>query len=90
MNYKELIKNYLDANGKVKIYPSKRKYKIYILMYLSEYFEENKTYTEKEVNEIIDEHTLFKDSALIRREMYNLKLFDREKDCSKYYARKIK
>ena len=53
------IQRFLDECGKIKTWPSKKDKKIEILKYLSNKFEYDKFYTEKEVNAIIDEiHTL--------------------------------
>lgn len=81
----EAIKNYLDDNKRVKVYPSKRKYKLLVLEYIQSKFEHNKEYSEKEVNNIINEWTIFNDAATIRREMYVYRYINRTLDCSKYW-----
>lgn len=81
----DLINNYLDKDGKVKIYPSKRKYKNAVLMYLATKFKTNVIYTEKEVCKIIDSNCLFKDSAWLRRELVGMGFLNRKKDGSEYW-----
>ena len=81
----EKIKTFLDDKGRIKIYPAKRKLKNFCLLYLREKFESNKIYTEKEINNIILDWTHFNDPATIRRELYNAKILNREKDCTSYW-----
>lgn len=79
------LKNYLDKMGKLKQFPSKKKYKILSLMFFASKFEKGIFYTEKEVNEIIDNVHTFNDRCLIRRELYNKGFLGRLDDCSKYW-----
>ncbi len=85
MEIPKIIENFFD-NDKVLIsFPSKKKKQLYVLLYLATKFETNKEYTEKEINEIINQNTYFKDPATIRREMYNNFFFNRTNDCKKYW-----
>lgn len=85
MDLKIELKNYLDDTGRLKIYPSKKKYKILALMFLASRFQKGVVYTEKEVNETIDNAHNFNDRCLIRRELYNNRFLGRLNDCSKYW-----
>jgi len=85
MIIEEMIKNYLDSEGCLKVFPSKRYMKKLTLQYLATKFEEGVTYTEKEVNTIIAKWHTFDDICLLRRELYNNHLLDRELDSSKYW-----
>ena len=89
MDYKTELKNYLTPEGKLKLYPSKQKYKLIALFYLAEYFEKNITYTEKEVNEILNKHHNFNDCCLLRRELFNKRFLNRSQDCSKYWVEEV-
>lgn len=71
MNITELLKNYLDEQGRVKVYPSKHKYKTLVLFYLAAKFEQEKAYTELQVNNIIKASHLFNDHCLLRRALVN-------------------
>lgn len=82
------IKRFLDDDGKIKIWPSKKDVKIEILKYLSSNFEYDKFYTEKEVNAIIDENHTFNDYFLLRRGMVDYKFLSRTKDGAKYWRNK--
>lgn len=48
-------------------------------------FAARRSYTEKEVNAILNAHHVFGDPATLRRELVNMKLLGRLSDCSKYW-----
>lgn len=83
-----LIEPFLDENGKLKSWPTKQKKKLVALKYLATKLEDGKIYTEKEINELINNWCIFRDPATLRREMYNKHLLNRTKDCSSYWAEK--
>ena len=83
---KEILKNFLDERGRLTAYPSKRKMKLYALIYLAQKFEAGITYTEKEINEILNRWHLFGDPATLRRELYTHKFLDRNKNGTEYFA----
>ena len=59
-----------------------------VINWLSEKFEFDKIYSEKEVNAIIKQFHSFDDIALLRRELVSRKYFHRENDGSKYWKTK--
>jgi hypothetical protein len=69
----------------MRIWPSKNKDRALFLSFLAEQFELNKIYSEKEVNQIINNLHSFNDVALLRRELYMNKYLDRKLDGSKYW-----
>lgn len=71
------IKKFMDGD-KVKVWPAKKQAKLLVLEYLASKFEEGKKYTEKEVNEIIDQHQTFSDHATLRRELYDNYFLNRD------------
>jgi len=79
------IKNFLDEKLRVKSWPAKREMKTEILRYVSTKFEQDKFYTEKEVNEIINTWHTFDDYFLIRRGMIEHRFLTRTKDGSRYW-----
>ena len=81
---KEKLKNFLDKDGRLVSYPSKRKMKLYAMVYLSGKFEHGKIYTEKEVNEILNKWHVFGDPATLRRELYNHRFLNRNVSGSEY------
>ena len=83
----ETIKHFINEDGIVKAWPSKRSKKLAVLEYLSKKFEKDRNYTEKEINIILNKWHTFNDAPLLRRELYDAKHLDREIDCSKYWLR---
>ncbi|HEY4515271.1 MAG TPA: DUF2087 domain-containing protein [Candidatus Paceibacterota bacterium] len=79
------LKNYLNHNDQLKIWPAKRQSQISVLIYLAEQFEDGKVYQEKEVNDILNKFHTFGDPALLRRELYEKKLLERKFDGSEYW-----
>lgn len=79
------IKRYIDDDGKIKQWPSKKEMKCLILEYLADKFENSIDYNEKEVNSIISENHTFNDYFLLRRELIESGLLNRERDCSRYW-----
>ena len=83
--HNNLLDKYLDKEGKVKIYPSKRKYKILVLEYIASKFEISKNYTEAEINNILNQYHTFGDWALLRRELFEAGFLGRNGNCSVYW-----
>ena len=82
---KEILKNFLDEDGRLTAYPSKRKMKLYAMLYLAQKFETNTIYNEKEINEILNRWHTFCDPATLRRELYTHKFLDRNKNGTEYF-----
>ncbi len=66
-------------------WPKKPSDKKTVMMFLGDKFNCNVKYSEKEVNKIIDEHHLFSDIALLRRELISRKVLFRRDDGSEYW-----
>lgn len=58
-------------------FPAKRKARAHVLLYLVNYFEPGRTYTEKQVNEILS--ALWSDFAYVRRELVDYGYLKRDK-----------
>ena len=82
------LKNFLNDSGQLVLFPAKRKIKNQALLYLSTKFEEDKVYTEKEFNAILNQWHTFGDSATLRRELYNNMFIDREEFGKAYWLEK--
>jgi hypothetical protein len=54
--------------------------------YLASKFESGVTYTEKEVNTLLNQYHTFGDPALLRRELFENGLIDRMRDGSAYWC----
>lgn len=83
-------KNYMDEQGRMLSYPSNKKIREQLLSQLVQRFEEERHYTEPEVNEILKQSLLFSDYELIRRELYQYHFIDRTRDGSAYWREKRK
>lgn len=84
MDLKQILRNFMDTNGKLTGFPAKRKMKIFALFYLAEKFEAGKNYTEREVNEVLLSWHTFADPATLRRELYDYRFLDRSQDGKTY------
>lgn len=78
------LQNFLDADGKVRVWPSKMENKLLILRYVSEKFELGRTYAEREVNEIINRWQTVGDLFLFRRGMIDAGFMTRTRTGSEY------
>ena len=81
---KAVLRNFLDANGKLTAFPAKRKMKVYALLYLAGKLESGREYSEREVNDILLDWHTFADPATLRRELYDYRFLDRSKDGRSY------
>ena len=79
------IEPFLNAEGKITKLPQKRNARHAVLAYLAEKFEQDHTYTEREINAICDEWHTFGDYFLLRRELVESGLLARKRDCSQYW-----
>lgn len=79
----KVLKTFLDDEGKIKQFPRKEKSKIILLQYLSERFSEQRTYTEKELNQVIKE--VFDDYVTLRRYLIEYGLMARTHNGEKYW-----
>lgn len=75
----------LDEEGRVTRWPARRALQAQVLNYLAARFEPGRQYTEKEVNALLNGLHTFGDAALLRRELFELGLLNREKDGSVYW-----
>jgi hypothetical protein len=79
------ILNFIDKEGRIKIWPSKREMKLQVLEYLAEKFEFGRFYKECEVNGIISQWHTFNDYFLLRRGLIESGLLSRTRDGAKYW-----
>lgn len=85
MEYLAQVSGFVNSDGKITALPKKLKKRIYLLFYYASKFEQNKKYTEKEINEIINAQNDFVDPATIRRELFDFKFLNRDKFCKEYW-----
>lgn len=72
----KVLRNYLDAEGRLVVFPGNRKKLLVILRWLANKFEFGRRYSEAEVNAIIRRH--HEDYATLRRELIGQHLMMRE------------
>lgn len=70
---------------KLKVLSSKEKKKIVILKKISEQFDKNRRYSEKEINYIIKE--IYDDFATVRRYLIEYGFMERTNDCREYWLK---
>ena len=75
----------INSFNQIIRWPKKPLDKEIAIQFLSTKFDFHKRYSEKEVNNIIDNHHLFNDIALLRRELISRKFLDRKNDGSVYW-----
>ncbi len=79
------IAPFLDEQGRIQHLPAKGKAKRAVLAYLAEKFSCDRSYTEKEVNSILNSWHTFGDYFLLRRELIDCQLLCRTKDGVRYW-----
>ncbi|THE12468.1 DUF2087 domain-containing protein [Bacillus timonensis] len=85
---KEIIKKFLTEgkNGRLKKFPPKEKQRLIILREISGRFEKDIIYTEKEINQILED--IYDDYVLIRRYLISYGFLGRKTDGSQYWLKK--
>lgn len=78
------LRGVLDAGGRLTKYPSKRPKQLAALCLLAGKLEKGKIYTERELNDALNEWHTFRDPATLRRELYDRFLINRAPDGSSY------
>ena len=84
MELTHVLRNFLDANGKLTAFPAKRKMKLYALLYLAQKIPADTDFTEREINDILLDWHTFADPATLRRELYDYRFLDRSRDGKVY------
>ena len=84
MELTHILRNFLDATGKLTAFPAKRKMKLYALLYLGQKIPADTDFTEREINDILLDWHTFADPATLRRELYDYGFLDRSRDGKVY------
>ncbi|MGD8188963.1 DUF2087 domain-containing protein [Brevibacillus ginsengisoli] len=86
--YEKVLNMYFPEglDGKLSLFPKKEKRKLIILRHLSKRFELNRTYTEKEVNEVLLQ--AYDDYVTLRRYLIDYGFLERKEDGSAYWLKK--
>ncbi len=80
-----MIHKLINDKNQILRWPKKPADKEIVIQFLSEKFQCDITYSEKEVNAIINTHHLFKDTTLLRRELISRKKLSRLDNGSQYW-----
>lgn len=73
-----------DSGGRLQRWPSKASHQTLCLWVLWSRLEAGETYTERQISGLLNKHHLFKDHALLRRELCDQGLVSRTADGSQY------
>ena len=84
MELTHILRNFLDATGKLTAFPAKRKMKLYALLHLAQKIPADTDFTEREINDILLDWHTFADPATLRRELYDYRFLDRSRDGKVY------
>ena len=79
------LKNHLDQEGRLILWPSRRELQLLALDYLAGKLESGRIYSEKEINVLLNRWHTFGDPALLRRELYERGLLNRHKNGAEYW-----
>ena len=79
MELTHILRNFLDATGKLTAFPAKRKMKLYALLYLAQKIPADTDFTERDINDILLDCHTFADPATLRRELYDYGFLDRSR-----------
>lgn len=79
------LRGYLDREGRLSQWPAKPHKRLLALEYLAEKFEIDRSYSEREVNELLKAWHTFSDWALLRRELVDQGFLRRPPDCMEYW-----
>ncbi len=81
------IDRFFTADGVLKSWPSRksRHNQLAVLARLSDAFEPSRDYDEGQVNEILKARIAFEDYVLIRRELIDMGMLRRTRDCRRYW-----
>ncbi|WP_189005783.1 DUF2087 domain-containing protein [Deinococcus roseus] len=79
----KVLQVFLEADGRIKAFPTQQKKLLVLLAYVAKPFEQGKTYTEKEVNAVLSR--FHADTATLRRNLVELGFMQREGGGGKYW-----
>lgn len=78
------IERFTDADGKITVWPKKHTAKQIVLAYLIDKFRYDRTYSEAEINDILQGWHTFSDWPLLRRELFERGYMARSRDGAVY------
>ena len=81
------LRPFMDDAGRVKQWPTRQKIQRMAAAYLAARFEPGREYSEREVNDLLNDWHTFADWALLRRVLFDWRFIDRESDGTRYRLR---
>lgn len=72
------LENFLDEQGRVKQWPSKRGVQLEVLEHIANQFAHGSKFTEQEINNELKKMHTFQDWSLLRRELCVMGYFSRD------------
>ncbi|MBA3945707.1 MAG: metalloregulator ArsR/SmtB family transcription factor [Herpetosiphonaceae bacterium] len=79
------LRHLSDAEGRITRWPSKQRERQVVLNYLTDHFEAERRYTEREVNDLLSQWHTFGDPVTLRRELVDAGQLQRERNGSSYW-----
>lgn len=79
------LRRFMDRQGRITQFPVRPRDKLLVLEYIVARFEPGVTYTEKEVNDVINRQISFGDFVTLRRALVDERLLERTRDGSRYW-----
>ena len=80
----KIIRPFLDDAGRIAQFPAKRIKQLEVLKYLASKLEPGRVYTQDEVDAVILDWHTFGDHCLLRRDMCDARLLERDKAGTQY------
>lgn len=82
------IEQFFDEHGRLTVWPARPAHRQAVLERLLDSFEPGRLYSEPEVNDVLKDLHTFGDHALLRRELFERGLLDRERNGAAYWVAK--
>jgi hypothetical protein len=81
------LARFLDAKGRVRLWPAGEADRRELLSYLADKFAPSKTYTEKEINALLVEHVppFVRDHVTVRRDLVDARWLERSHNGAQYW-----
>lgn len=79
------LKSFVDTEGRLKQWPTKQKLQLLAIPVFARVIPAGRRFTEREINELLNEYHTFKDPAMLRRFLCDLGYLGRERDGSAYW-----
>ena len=79
------LKNFVDDAGRLKQWPSKQKLQLAAMPVFAQGIPADRHFTEREINELLNQCHTFQDAALLRRFLCDLGYLERTRDGREYW-----